>query len=259
MQKIYLGDEPAARVYHQGQLTYPNPVKDGLVLWYDFMGRQNSDAKRAVAEDLSGNGNDGALVNFAFEGESGYERGLRFDGVDDKAHVKHSPSIDFGSINFSIEFLIKPDPMISATTPFAVIKGTRTYVSDGHGWDVGHGSTLSGVSFSLNDKKNFNRYTILFDEGITWENLMDEFTHIVLIVDRVSGSAFFYKNGIRQKDEMDISMVTGSITSTNELILSSTYGWKNIGNTRLLRLYKKSLSVEEIVHNYQMEKERWNL
>jgi hypothetical protein len=31
LKNIHIGDEPVARVY-------PNPIRDGLVLWYDFKG-----------------------------------------------------------------------------------------------------------------------------------------------------------------------------------------------------------------------------
>lgn len=82
--ELRLGENNPAFIYEGDELVYPNPIKDGLVLWYDFSGRTNDDAQRDVAEDLSGNGNHGILNNFNFTAESGYENdGLKFDGVDD--------------------------------------------------------------------------------------------------------------------------------------------------------------------------------
>jgi len=71
-------------IYKGSDLVYPSPIKDGLVLWYDFSGMSNSFENRDIATDLSGNGNHGTLQNFAYSEGSGYDkRGLLFDGVDD--------------------------------------------------------------------------------------------------------------------------------------------------------------------------------
>ena len=83
MSQIKLGDNNIPFVYRGNELLYPNPVKDGLVLWYDFKGMTNNDASKNIAKDLSGNGNDGTLQNFAYNSESGYNNGLNLDGVDD--------------------------------------------------------------------------------------------------------------------------------------------------------------------------------
>src|SRR5699024_4972365 len=81
-------------IYRGEELIYPNPVKDGLVLWYDFSGRTNADSQRGIAEDLSGNGNHGTLQNFNYTAESGYDKNkLLFDGVDDEIAITTSEPI----------------------------------------------------------------------------------------------------------------------------------------------------------------------
>lgn len=78
------GSKDIPFVYKGDKLVYPNPIKDGLLLWYDFKGMRNTDTNKEVAKDLSGNGNDGALTNFNFTEESGYkDNTLVLDGVDD--------------------------------------------------------------------------------------------------------------------------------------------------------------------------------
>ena len=111
MKSVYTGDEKVAEfesydelrvggskpafIYEGNELVYPNPVKDGLVLWYDFSGRSNADGQRGIAEDLSGNGNRGTLQNFNFTEESGYEsKGLKLDGVDDFIETQNSEDFD---------------------------------------------------------------------------------------------------------------------------------------------------------------------
>lgn len=121
MQNIYIGDEQVARTYHKGQITHPSPVRDGLVLWYDFMGRRNTDAQRGVATDLSGNGNNGTLTNFAYEPGSEYEGGgLRFDGVDD--YVEGTPIVNSLGDNSTLEVLFNMQDK-GSSAPYSKIIG----------------------------------------------------------------------------------------------------------------------------------------
>ena len=82
------GSKDIPFVYKGNKLVYPNPIKDGLLLWYDFKGMRNTDTNKEVAKDLSLNGNDGTLTNFNFTEGSGYkDNTLVFDGVDDKLTI----------------------------------------------------------------------------------------------------------------------------------------------------------------------------
>ena len=86
--KMKIGSKDIPFVYKGDKLVYPNPIKDGLLLWYDFKGMRNTDTNKEVAKDLSGNGNDGTLTNFNFTEESGYkDNTLVFDGVDDSLTI----------------------------------------------------------------------------------------------------------------------------------------------------------------------------
>ena len=86
--KMKFGSKDIPFVYKGDKLVYPNPIKDGLLLWYDFKGMRNTDTNKEVAKDLSGNGNDGTLTNFNFTEESGYkDNTLVFDGVDDSLTI----------------------------------------------------------------------------------------------------------------------------------------------------------------------------
>lgn len=86
--KMKFGSKDIPFVYKGDKLVYPNPIKDGLLLWYDFKGMRNTDTNKEVAKDLSLNGNDGTLTNFNFTEESGYkDNTLVFDGVDDRLTI----------------------------------------------------------------------------------------------------------------------------------------------------------------------------
>ena len=81
---------------------YPNYAgKENLVLHYDFLGIKNSDATRGIARDLSGNGNNGVLRNFAYTNGSGYlDNALIFDGIDDFITIP-KPLIDLNNFTYS--------------------------------------------------------------------------------------------------------------------------------------------------------------
>lgn len=114
--ELRVGDGKPAFIYEGNELVYPNPVKDGLVLWYDFSGRTNADGQRGIAEDLSGNGNHGTLQNFNFTPESGYDKNkLSFDGVDDYVLAKNPLAHQMPeNQSWSVEFVVKKKRDISA-------------------------------------------------------------------------------------------------------------------------------------------------
>lgn len=87
------------RLIYSGYPAYD--AMGGLKLWYDFSGRTNLDVKKGIAEDLSGNGNDGILKNFAYESGSGYDSNsyLEFDNVDDFITI---PELNLDVNNFTV-------------------------------------------------------------------------------------------------------------------------------------------------------------
>lgn len=75
-------------------------VTDGLVLYLHGACGKNNPATR-VWKDLSGNGNDGELVNFGYTEDSGWgDGGLKFDGVDDYVQL---PNLGLNPDNFTIQ------------------------------------------------------------------------------------------------------------------------------------------------------------
>src|SRR5699024_2064161 len=132
---LRVGDGKSAFIYEGNELVYPNPVKDGLVLWYDFSGRTNTDGQRNIAEDLSGNGNHGTLQNFNYSAESGYDKNkLLFDGVDDYVSAKNPLAHQMPeNQSWSVEFVVKKKRDVSADLSLlgGINYGLRYNWSDG--------------------------------------------------------------------------------------------------------------------------------
>ena len=93
-------------VIKNGVVQQPFIPKDGLELYYDVKGKRNTDTHKDKLIDLSGNGRDATLSNFAFDGVSGYldtaEGGLLLDDVDDKIVIPAISSIGYTSASRNI-------------------------------------------------------------------------------------------------------------------------------------------------------------
>ena len=99
-------------IIKHGIVEQPAIVKDGLELYYDAKGKHNSDVHKDTLLDLSGKNRHGALVNFAYEGVSGYQEngtgGILLDDVDDKIVRPAISGIEYkerviGNENFILE------------------------------------------------------------------------------------------------------------------------------------------------------------
>ena len=246
-----LGDKEIVRAYQGENVIYPTPIRDGLVLWYDFKGKQNTDVIKNVAEDLSGNGNHGELQNFAFTEESGYNNGLVFDGVDDG--IKSGLTFT-GNNNYTVSLLLS---VISFTPSEGASAISLAMVGSGTGrfWIYSHQS----------GRIILNTY---FGSGHDYEvqsNYLAELQTIfeVTIVSNRYKTNRMYING-HFNAEKDISAASDVPWQGSNLyvgrspLVGGYYGFANI-NLYSTKVYNRALTDKEIQHNYQIEKERWNL
>src|SRR5699024_6641857 len=151
--KMKFGSKDIPFVYKVDKLVYPNPIKEGLLLWYDFKGMRNTDTNKEVAKDLSGNGNDGTLTNFNFTEESGYkDNTLVFDGVDDSLTI--------------------PELVLDETAMTAVHDGKIYSYEDDKVMTVGEDGEIAGDGKNLIfDANNFSaRYTPRNNANLKFES-----------------------------------------------------------------------------------------
>lgn len=238
MTQVKLGDKNIPFIYQGNELLYPNPIKDGLVLWYDFKGMRNSDVSKNVVKDLSGNGNNGTLENFNYTNGSGYsEKGLKFDGVDDLLSI--SKSIYFQTIELSLNISQE------VSTNKIIFQGDNLY-------DYFYMSSY--YNFVISNRSKYNGKNQV--KPIT-NNVEKDFTkinHLVVTLDEFKFEVFV--NGISIGEE----------EYPEESIPFNLYNVFNYNKTKLLddnlksvKVYNKRLSAKEVEHNYQLEKERWGL
>ena len=255
---IKLGNVDIPFVYQGEELLYPAPISDGLKLWYDFKGMYNEDKTRDVAVDLSGNGNHGTLRNFGFNEGSGYQNGLKFDGVDDLIEVPtfNGAYID-ANTEFNFDFSLKLTNALSSgsiiTMPFT---GQRLSIKkSGDRIAVGRYTTywFGKKTPPLNRGNNHISINVILlkDEEYEYNEpnfLMEIYVNGELVEVEYASSNDYYSNVAQH-------LYVGW-QRTNTTQPHNAYLDENLGN---LKIYSRTLSAKEIAHNYQIEKERFGV
>ena len=273
MTRVKLGDKNIPFIYQGDELLYPNPVKDGLVLWYDFKGMKNNDVSKGIVKDLSDRKNDNAqLENFAYTSKSGYtNNGLKFDGVDDRITPMFTGGrlgrLDMKKINnglkFSVEISLKMSDKI-LTQGSEIFMTNKTY---GRFW-------LQFVKdFTISSSEEFNIVTSTYygsEGGAT--NAVSSFKegykygdnfHIIVTLDKEDKLKIFV-NG-EQKGEKPLNNIIITTPQEEDLTVflgqsSSTAYYRRFDHELYsMKVYDRILTDQEIQHNYKLEKERWGL
>ena len=240
MTQVKLGDKNIPFIYQGNELLYPNPVKDGLVLWYDFKGMKNSDVSKGIVGDLSGNGNNGTLSNFAYTSGSGYNKGLKFDGIDDVVNLIN-PLFNQGKENQNWTFSISFKLVENNTSLEFLLRGINLGI---------------GIRYMDNKNKILN-YINNTDKAYLYSNdgvIQNKFSVVTCSYDYNTRTVKIYIN-----DTLD------SQKKLEDGIVPSGMGYNmSIGTRRNdyiygMKLYSRALTDHEVQQNYQIEKERWGI
>ena len=254
-----IGDMGVPFIYQGEELIYPEYVKDGLVLHYDFSGMTNNDVSKDIARDLSGNGNHGTLQNFNYTAESGYDKNkLLFDGVDD--HIL-SNSLDRDYIdpikNFNFDFVLNQKDIASKGTivlmPFTgqrlTVKNSEDAIAVGRYTSHWFGRKTPPLKRGSN---HLSINVILLGEGEYELNepsfLIEMYANGTLVEDVYASSSDYYSNVA--------SVLTIGWQGTNVSQGDNAYLNESLHN---LKIYNRPLTASEIAHNYAIEKERFGI
>ena len=238
------------------ELQGKNIIQQGLVLHLDSGNPQSFDGNSTIWRDLSGYGNNGTLVNGV--GYSGLNKGtMVFDGVDDYVDCG---DIIRGKTTITLSVWIKTtDNRTGSNGSYhnPSICGTQ------------HGSGVSGdfILSLKNGKIGF--YQELSGSGSYIDTLVtvsDNIWHNIVLTKNDSGVIKMYKNSV----EIYSGSGFTSVFRYSDLL---QYNWE-LGRTywrgedaQMLRyngsisyhlLYNRALSQEEITHNYNVTKDRFN-
>ena len=214
----------------------PRIVTDGLVLCLDAGNTKSYPGSGTTWTDLSGNGNNGTLVN-----NVGYSNGaLSFDGVDDYASFVSNPSL---TNQITVEVWVQ----LSSTTP------------NGTGWILGRENSYRMIystgSFSwICATTNNGWYTTGTNISAT---SVTPYTQTYQVVGTYNGSNNkIYVNGELKSTGANIS---GNILTDGNYNLMRSEAAMEYGKGNLYshKLYNRGLTAAEIQQNYLATKSRY--
>lgn len=258
MTQVKLGDKNIPFIYQGNQLLYPNPIKDGLLLWADFKGLNNASYEKQWIENFADNSRNNKLNNFAYTDGSGYKNGLQFDGIDDFISFNNLTVDNFiGKDKFTFDFTIT---FTDSNKRGAVFCLPLTLPNDG--------SRRLMVKVTENKEIAIGRF------NGTWEGkktlpINKQKVNVVLTFENMEGADF---NVNAYVDGMSFDLSKGFVNSSEyygNTYTSLIIGWQGTNSQpenaflkeiiHSAKIYDKVLTNQEVQHNYQLEKERWNL
>lgn len=258
---VMKGAEEVNKVYMGSTLVYERSaappeleiVDTGLVLYYDFKDIANSSANN-TAIDLSGNGNNSSLLNFAYNSTSGYTAdGLRFDGVDDMIKGTNHTGLPTGNDSFTME-------VVSQMPATADLNVYSTLMA------IGAGPMFTPVNgyacLELNNNTNiiyFARYVgdavHVYDDS-TFPT--DVRTHLTFTYDGTTNAIRWYIDGEDFGGRVLSSPLTSQTNPPFYMGLDEheySEGRQHI--FQAARVYNRALTATEVAQNYAYDAERW--
>jgi len=228
----------------------PKIITSGLVLHLDAAQKRSYSGTGTVWTDLSGNGNNGTLVNSpTFNSANGGS--IVFDGTNDYVEVPYNSSlapttaISFGCVaylaNWNSSGLKK---LVSKTESGGYSMAINLPVSKLSGYVFAGGAYL------------INTYDLsLISSG--WHIIMNTFDgrYFKMYLDAVNVST------------VDVgSILTIGYSVNNSLIIGAEAGSSNLaagdyfnGNISTVQIYNRALSAAEVLQNYNATKSRFGL
>jgi hypothetical protein len=223
-------------------------VTSGLVLALDAADRNSYVSGSTVWNDMSGNGNNGTLINNP--GYSANNGGaILFDGINDYVDVLPASS---GSAISSYTFSTWYYPY--DTSPGQSFPLQRGIDGSGNGWSLTAGAALNkyrvGVVTTSTGDVGYVVTSSISVQASTWVNITG--------VWNAGSSLSLYVNGSFQSS---LNITTTTLRNSNSgwvlgRITNTTYSSQVVANCLV---YNRVLPPSEILQNYNAQKSRFNL
>ena len=229
----------------------PRIVTDGLILALDAANTKSYPGSGTTWTDLSGNGNNGTLINGpTYNSANGGS--ISFDGSNDYVSFASASELRFLNRSpYTLEVWMYPtsNPGSSTWTGLFNREDTSVGSRDGYNFFLNGGSgtltlaaqryytgTQSGVGYNFNDS-----------------DLLNIWHHVVVTYDGTT--LRLYRNGV----QLNSNTSTGNITNTSDTLeIGRRYtGSYFIGRLTGQKIYNRALTVTEIQQNFNALKGRY--
>jgi hypothetical protein len=234
----------------------PRIVTDGLVLALDAGNPKSYPGSGTTWTDLSGNGNNGTLVNGV-----GYNSGnlgsLVFDGVDDRVTVSSSASLGNDKVNtapiISLDFWANVTRKSGGGPQFQQLAGFR------------NGSTfgffvllLDGSGATVNTEARFwNSAGVAFDISVNYIPYFNKWTHIGFVANVNRTDLYINANLVGSRT--DVSGSFGASSGNFGIGAIPNGVFPTLGNISSVKVYNKALTASEIQQNFNATRSRFGI
>jgi hypothetical protein len=238
----------------------PNIVTDGLVLALDAANVKSYPKSGTVLKDLSGNVNNGTLVNGPTYNSDNLGS-ISFDGVNDVISLNNSLFSNFNNDN-SLTLNI----FVNINEPTLLLLGglftNQRYFTEGDPGGFGF-VIINNGNLAVNLTKTINGVSSSYQNLAQFPFNREQTSLYSFTYNSVTKTVTTYKNGIQQATTTNSNYGwTKNTVNRSTLIGANTQGgWggrykMNINN---ISLYNRALSATEVLQNYNATKSRYGL
>jgi hypothetical protein len=238
----------------------PRTVTDGLVLCLDAANRKSYPGSGTTWTDLSGRGNTGTLTNMDGTNLNSANGGsLTFDGINEFISVPSG--IPQRTNEFTNEIWVYPTNLTGGANGYSTLIRMN-------GFRVGGGSgdfyfvlrNLGQVHCEIKNTADNGYDSYTTSTGIIQVN---NWYHIVQVINRTSGNLKFYVNRVSVLDVATTTygIVTGSAIqiAQQETDVNGQYARRLTGRVANVKLYNRALSAAEIQQNFNALRGRFGI
>jgi hypothetical protein len=224
---------------------YPQIDADNLVLYLEGNQIISYPTTGSTWYDLSGNTNNGTLINSPTFDSNGY---FTFDGVDDYASINNNSNLVFGNGSFSVSIWIRtPITSSGEGTPSAwgpiVSKGCSTSAPAGTWWLAQNSTNTNRITFNISSTAGGT-----FVCALTTNTLSDGWHNIVAT--RSGSTSFLYQDSRLVATD---TTSDSNLTSTSPLFIgtntTSSPKYTNMALSQV-SIYNKTLTAADVSQNY---------
>ena len=219
-------------------------VRDGLVLYLDAANRKSYPGTGTAWNDLSGNGNNGTLVNSPTFNTSGY---FTFDGINDHVTLANTLAIAQSAFSSTIEIIAYRN----TTTNFEVMFGGGTQTGNS-GLYFGFRSSTSNFMYAYygNDQDGVTPST-----NVAWNSYTATYN-----AGQSSRYRYFNSNLLSPSQSSGVTNTSSSnfaigAYQTSPGVVSNYFS----GRIAAVRVYNRELTSSEIRQNFEAIRGRYGI
>ena len=226
----------------------PRMVTNGLVLALDAGNTKSYPGSGTTWSDLSGNGNNGTLLNDV--GYNSSNNGIMiFDGTNDYCNIANTSIGNFATSDFSVSCWAK------AASGAAVTRGLFSkydpHSGNGTGWFIFHrdGQIWVRITQDLAAPLEMSQIIVSVPTSV-WYNIT---------ITRTTNYFSLYINGVLYQTNTTTNIINCS--STGPLRIGSGYssGYYYIGDVGAASIYDRAISAAEVSQNFNALRGRYGI